>query len=79
MKILTVVPALGPVYGGPSKSIIELAQALGSQGVSVDIVTTNANGDNSLDVPLQTWLSKPGYRIQYFPYWSLGDINLVAH
>jgi glycosyltransferase involved in cell wall biosynthesis len=78
MKLLVVVPALGPVYGGPSKSIIELAQALGSQDITVDIVTTNANGDNSLDVPLQTWLSKPGYRIQYFPYWNLGDYKFSS-
>lgn len=78
MKLLAVAPALGPVYGGPSKSIIELAQALGSQDISVDVVTTNANGDNSLDVPLQSWLSKSGYRIQYFPYWSLGDYKFSA-
>ena len=78
MKLLAVAPALGPVYGGPSKSIIELAQALGSQDISVDVVATNANGDDSLDVPLQKWLAKSGYRLQYFPYWSLGDYKFSA-
>lgn len=73
MRILFVIPAIGDVYGGPSKTVIDLAQALSRQEVTIDIVTTNANGSSSLDIPLQQWLSKPGYRIQYFPYLSLWD------
>lgn len=73
MNILIIIPALGSVYGGPSKSVVELAQALGRQGISVDIVTTNANGSSSLDVPLHTWIAETYYRIQYFPYWWLND------
>lgn len=76
MKILVVVPALGAVYGGPSKSVVELAQALGSLSNNVDIITTNANGFNRLDVPLQTWITKENYRIKYFPYWYLNDYKL---
>lgn len=76
MKILIAVPSLGSVYGGPSKSIVELAQALNSHSVSVDIVNTNANGYGNLDVPLQTWITETGYRIQYFPYWRAGDYKL---
>ena len=70
MKILIVIPALGAVYGGPSKIAVELAQALGSLGISVDIVTTNANGTASLEVPLHTWIPEKYYRVQYFPYWA---------
>jgi glycosyltransferase involved in cell wall biosynthesis len=73
MKILIVIPALGAVYGGPSRSIIELAQALSNLGISIDIVTTNANGSTKLDVPLHTWISEQSYRIQYFPYWTQLD------
>jgi len=74
MNILTLVPALGTVYGGPSKSVIELAQAVGSQqDVSLDIVTTNANGSNKLDVPLNTWISEKYYRIKYFSYSKLNN------
>ncbi|NJO59336.1 MAG: glycosyltransferase [Richelia sp. RM2_1_2] len=72
MKILVIVPALGTVYGGPSKSVVELAQALGRHA-SVDLVTTNANGSEVLDVPLNTWLPKTNYRVQYFPYRGLDD------
>ncbi|MEO8891263.1 MAG: glycosyltransferase [Coleofasciculaceae cyanobacterium] len=68
MKILIVVPALGLVYGGPSKIAVELAHALGNLGISVDIVTTNANGATNLDVPLHTWIPDSSYRVQYFSY-----------
>ncbi|MEA5503156.1 glycosyltransferase [Halotia wernerae UHCC 0503] len=76
MKILIVIPALGPVYGGPTKSVIELAQALGSQGVYIDIVATTANGSTSMDVPTLTWIKEKYYRIQYFPYWNFLDYKI---
>lgn len=79
MKILIVVPALGEVYGGPSRSVIELAEAIGAQGVNVDLVTTNANGSKSLDVPLLTWIQEKNYRIQYFPYWNFLDYKLSLY
>jgi glycosyltransferase involved in cell wall biosynthesis len=76
MKILTVVPMVGPVYGGPSKSVIELVQALGNCGIDIDLVTTTANGSEQLDVPTQTWLNEKSYRIQYFPYWDVFDYKI---
>ena len=76
MKILVVVPALGSIYGGPSKSVVELTQALGNRGIDIDLVTTNANGSDSLDVPLNCWITKEFYRIQYFPYWAIKDYKI---
>lgn len=73
MQILFVIPSIGSVYGGPSKTVIDLAQALNRQGLMVDIVTTSANGSAALDVPYRQWVSESGYRIQYFPYLSVGD------
>jgi glycosyltransferase involved in cell wall biosynthesis len=73
MKILMVIPALGSVYGGPSKTVVELAQALGNRGLQVDLVATTANGNTQLDVPTLTWISEASYRVQYFPYWKIGD------
>ena len=73
MKILMIVPALGSIYGGPSKSVIELAEAIGKRGVNIDVVTTNANGDERINVPLLTWIEEKNYRIQYFPYWNILD------
>lgn len=76
MKILLVIPGIGDVYGGTSKVAIEFAQALGKLGIDIDIVTTNANGLEDLDVPLRTWLNQKLYRIQYFPRWHIGDYKL---
>ncbi|UJB69818.1 glycosyltransferase [Acaryochloris sp. 'Moss Beach'] len=76
MRLLVVVPALGSVYGGPSKSVIELAQSLGKSSINVDVIATNANGDSVLDVPLGQWIQKDHYRVQYFPYWGIGDYKL---
>jgi glycosyltransferase involved in cell wall biosynthesis len=76
MRILHVIPALGSVYGGPSKSVVELVQIIGSLGISVDLVTTNANGSTNLNVPLHTWIPEKSYRVQYFPYWQLFDYKV---
>lgn len=76
MKILAVIRAVGNVYGGTSQCVLDLAQAIGNLGMHVDIVTTNANGTTPLNVPLQTWIEHPGYRIQYFPYWGWNDYQL---
>ena len=68
MKILLLIPALGPIYGGTSKVLPELAAALGRQpGMTVDIVTTDANGDANLDVPCGRWVEQDGYRVLYLP------------
>ncbi len=73
MRILFTIPSIGSVYGGPSKSVCELAQSLGHQGATVDLVTTDANGPTKLDLPLQTWLDRPDYRLQVFPGQVWGD------
>jgi glycosyltransferase involved in cell wall biosynthesis len=74
MKILVTVPALGSVYGGPSRSVRGLAQALGKVGASVDLVTTNANGQDKLEVPLCQWQPQENYRLQYFPSQAIGNL-----
>ena len=76
MKVLIVIPSIGSIYGGPSQTVKGLAQALGKLNLDVDIVTTNANGSATLDVPLQTWITEESYRIQYFSYWGWGDYKM---
>lgn len=57
MKILIVTPYYKPayVYGGPVKSISQLAEALASYGHDVVVYTTNANGETNFpslcDIP----------------------------
>jgi glycosyltransferase involved in cell wall biosynthesis len=71
IKLLVVIPALGPAYGGPSKSVVEMVEARSSHPqIDLDIVTTNADGKANLEVPLRQWVDKGKYRVQYFPRWK---------
>jgi glycosyltransferase involved in cell wall biosynthesis len=74
MKILIVIPTIGNVYGGPSKSVIELAKALAEQEINIDLITTNANGATTLNAPCNIWIEHSSYRLQYFPAWFKGDL-----
>ncbi|MEM6445558.1 MAG: glycosyltransferase [Cyanobacteria bacterium P01_D01_bin.123] len=76
MKVLFVTPSLGPVFGGPTKAVLELVQALVRTGTTVDIVTTTANGCDDLDVPTQTWIETDCYRAIYFPRWKWKDYTM---
>jgi glycosyltransferase involved in cell wall biosynthesis len=70
MRVLQIVPSISLIYGGPSQMVRGLSQALAAAGATVEIVTTNANGDRDqppLDVPLQQPIPQPGgYTIRYF-------------
>ncbi len=68
MNILMVIPAVGPVYGGPSEVVISISDALAKLGHRVDIATTAANGRGDLSVPINRWIDKNGVRIRYFPH-----------
>lgn len=74
MKILVVTPYLGATYGGTSKVVTELVQRVGELGVTVDLIATNANDSDNLDVPLNVWIDKECYRVQYFSCWHRHDL-----
>ncbi|NEQ53321.1 MAG: glycosyltransferase [Leptolyngbya sp. SIO3F4] len=78
MRVLIVISAVGQLYGGPSKCVLELAHSLGEYGHTVDVVTTNKNDTQKLDVSLEQWLNQGSYRIQYFPYWDLSDFRCIS-
>ncbi|MGK7952404.1 MAG: glycosyltransferase [Xenococcaceae cyanobacterium] len=73
LKILIITPYLSPIYGGTSKSIIELARETANLDVSVDIITTNANLPELTNLSLKTWIKENNYRIKYFPAWYRND------
>jgi glycosyltransferase involved in cell wall biosynthesis len=69
LRILQIVPSISLVYGGPSQMVLDLSEALASQGVEVTVLTTDSNGDFGqlpLDVPLDKPVAQDGYQVRYF-------------
>ena len=67
MKVLHVIPAVAPRYGGPSQAIVEMCRAISDQGVEVLLATTDADGQGRLTVGLETALEYSGVRTIFFP------------
>lgn len=66
MKVLHVIPSLGPLRGGPSLALPRMASGLVGAGVEVHIATTDDNGTGHLGVPLETPITEHGVTTYYF-------------
>ena len=73
MKVLFIAPYIGKSYGGTSKIVTEITKAISKLDITIDLVTTNANGNNKLELPTNLWLKKKSYRIRYFDCWHQYD------
>lgn len=67
MKVLHVIPSVGPLRGGPSVVVRQLARSLAESGVETEVATTNDNADGVLDVPLRLPVEDEGVTYWYFP------------
>src|SRR5437016_5794527 len=54
MRVLHVIPAVSPKYGGPSHALVAMCQALMARGVEVQIASTNAEPGGHLGVDLES-------------------------
>ncbi|GAB4214439.1 MAG: glycosyltransferase [Synechococcales cyanobacterium] len=70
MRILHVIPSIANVRGGPSLAVIKMVRALNHEGIESYIATTNDNGDQLLDIPLNKWAEYEGVPIQFFSRFS---------
>ena len=79
VRVLHVVPSYIPAYryGGPIYSVHGLCKALAARDHDVNVFTTNINGQDDSDVPLDTPVAIDGVKVWYFSspflrrlYWS---------
>lgn len=66
MRVLHVIPSVGPVRGGPSVAIRTMTRGLAQAGVRVDIATTDDNGPERLLVPYNTPITEEAVTHWYF-------------
>jgi glycosyltransferase involved in cell wall biosynthesis len=66
VRVLHVIPSAAPIDGGPNVAVRALARGLAARGLDVTVATTNAAGDGSLDVPLESPVIEDGVVYRYF-------------
>jgi len=68
MKILHVIPSIGPLRGGPSFAMRAIASGLARQGIETHVATTDDNGPGQrLDVDFGRPMTEDGAVYWYFP------------
>jgi glycosyltransferase involved in cell wall biosynthesis len=65
-KVLHVIPALAPRYGGPSTAIVGFCRALENAGVQAMVATTDADGPGHLAVPVGEPTLYAGVTVVFF-------------
>jgi len=71
MRVLHVIPAVAPRYGGPSRAIVQMCGALQEQGSELLIATTDADGPGRLQIELDRRILFNGVPTIFFSrQWS---------
>lgn len=80
LRVLHVVPSFYPAvrYGGPIQTVLRMCQELLRLGVDLHVVTTDANGPEALDVPLDREVDVLGVPVRYFPRWRTNGFTASA-
>lgn len=67
MRVLHVIPATAARYGGPSRAVVGMCQALQRMGAAPLIASTDADGPSRLPVELGKETVYEGVRAVFFP------------
>jgi glycosyltransferase involved in cell wall biosynthesis len=78
MRVLHVTPSFAPAwrYGGPIQWVLRLCQALRATGIEAEVATTNCDGPDDLDVPVDTLTRFEDVPVRYFRRWPRVDYAL---
>jgi glycosyltransferase involved in cell wall biosynthesis len=76
MRILHIIPSVASVRGGPSQAVLETVKALLNIGIETEIVTTNDNGNDLLDVPLGECIEYKQVPVRFFERFS-PEVNSI--
>ena len=86
MNLVIVIPYFYPayIYGGPIFASYYLSQKVVECGVNVDVITTNVNGKNKLDVKTNVFVWLNGLKVKYYnkcllPFFSFRMIFGLAN
>lgn len=66
LKVLHVIPSVGPLRGGPSAMVRQLASSLARSGVETHVATTDDDGPKKLDVRYGEPVEQDGVTYWYF-------------
>ena len=67
LRVLHVIPSVGPLRGGPSVMVRTMARGLAHAGLEVHVAATDDNGRGRLHVPHATPLLEDEVTYTYFP------------
>src|SRR5690242_6194234 len=67
MKILHVIPSVGPARGGPTVALRTLVRGLADAGTEVHVAATDDDGETRLHLPNCTPVENEGVSWWYFP------------
>lgn len=67
MRVLHVIPSVGPLRGGPSANVRMMARTCAEAGLDVDVATTDDNGKGRMNVSYPNPVVENGVTYQYFP------------
>jgi glycosyltransferase involved in cell wall biosynthesis len=71
MRVLHIIPSIGPLRGGPSQAVLEMARHQRFQGIDARILTTNDNGPTVRgDLPIGRWHPVDDVPALVFRRWS---------
>jgi glycosyltransferase involved in cell wall biosynthesis len=66
VKVLHVIPSVSPLRGGPSSAIRMMVAGLASEGVTVDVATTDDDGVGRLKEFTEQTVTRSGLTYRYF-------------